>query len=99
MTTTRCSVTPIRCQERDAHAIGMQDHWENATVSGTLQATNLSGHVHKAGIVALERHGHGGGRAIPVLGHDKVRLTGPRRFFLVLILAVQKDNDVRVLFY
>ena len=62
--------------------------------------TTLSrSHVHESRIVALERDRHRGGRAVPVLGHDQVRLAGPRRLPLVRILAVQEDHDVRVLLY
>ena len=46
-----------------------------------------------------ECHGHGGGRAIPVLGHDQVRLARPRRLLLILVFAVQQDNDVAILLY
>ena len=53
----------------------------------------LTRHVHKAAVVPLECHRHGRGRPIPVLGHDQVRLAGPRRLLLVLVLAVQKDDD------
>jgi hypothetical protein len=60
-------------------------------------ARNLSRHVDKAGIVPLECYRHGGGRAVPVFGHDQVRLACTRRLLLVLVLAVQKDNDIRVL--
>jgi hypothetical protein len=42
----------------------------------------------------LECHGYGHGRAIPVLSHDQIGLTGPRRFPLIKILAMQQDNDV-----
>ena len=55
------------------------------------------GHVHEAAIVPLERHGHGRRRAVPVLGHDQVSLPRPRRLFLISVLAVQKDHNVRVL--
>jgi hypothetical protein len=34
-------------------------------------------HVDEAAVVALERDRHDGGRAVPVLGHDQVRLPGP----------------------
>jgi peptidoglycan/LPS O-acetylase OafA/YrhL len=54
-------------------------------------------HVDKARIVALERDRHGGGRAVPVLGHDQVSLARSRRLPLVRVLAVQKDHNVRVL--
>jgi hypothetical protein len=41
--------------------------------------TGLSArHIDKTRIMALERDRHGGGRAVPVLGHDQVRLAGPR---------------------
>src|SRR6516225_9946644 len=35
--------------------------------------------------------------AISMLGNDHVRLARPRRFFLVEVFAVQKDNDVTIL--
>jgi hypothetical protein len=35
-------------------------------------------HVHEARIMTLERDRHGGGRAVPVLGHDQVRFTRSR---------------------
>jgi hypothetical protein len=35
-------------------------------------------HVDKSAVMALERNGNRHGRAVPVLGHDQVRLTGPR---------------------
>ena len=38
-------------------------------------AASRRGHVDKAAVMALERHGHGHGRAVPVLSHDQVRLT------------------------
>jgi hypothetical protein len=57
----------------------------------------LTGHIHETAVVALECNGHGGGRAIPVLGHYKVCLPRPRRFLLISILAMQKNNDVGVL--
>src|SRR6266568_4739802 len=47
--------------------------------------------------MALECDRHGGGRAVPVLGHDQVRLARPRRLPLVRILAVQKDHNVTIL--
>jgi hypothetical protein len=40
-------------------------------------ADRSPGHVDKTAIVPLERHGHGHGRAIPVLSHNQVSLTGP----------------------
>jgi len=49
--------------------------------------------------MTLERHGYGRDWAVPMLGDDQVRLTGARRLPLVRILAVQKDNYIRVLFY
>jgi hypothetical protein len=52
------------------------------------------GHVDKTRIMTLERHGHGGGRAVPVLGHDKVRLARPHRLLLIEVLTVQEDHDV-----
>jgi hypothetical protein len=52
------------------------------------------GHVDKAAIMALERHGYGHRRAVPVLGHDQVRLTGPRRLPLIHVFTVQKDHNV-----
>src|SRR5260370_40467726 len=58
----------------------------------------LTCHVDKTGIMALECHRHGGSRTIPVLGHDQVRLARTRRLLLVLVLAVQKNNDVTILF-
>jgi NAD(P)-dependent dehydrogenase (short-subunit alcohol dehydrogenase family) len=49
----------------------------------------LSGrHVHEAAVVALERYGHRGRRAVPVLGHDQVRLPRARRFLFVCILPM-----------
>jgi len=48
--------------------------------------------------MTLERDRHGSGRAVPVLRHDQVRLTGSRRLSLVRILTVQQDHNVRVLF-
>src|SRR5215469_1903190 len=57
------------------------------------------GHVDEAAVVTLERHRHGRGRAVPVLGDDQVRLAGPRGLPLVCVLAVQQDHDVRVLLY
>ena len=48
--------------------------------------------------MALERDRNGGSRAIPVLGHDQVGLTSSRRFPLVGIFAMQKDDYVRILF-
>lgn len=59
----------------------------------------LTHHIHKTRIVALESDSYGRGRAVAVLGHDQVRLAGPRRLLLVLVLAVQKNNDIRVLLY
>jgi hypothetical protein len=47
--------------------------------------------------MTLERHGHDGCRAVPVLGHDEVRLSCPRRLLLVQVLPVQEYDDVRVL--
>src|SRR5579864_2664936 len=55
-------------------------------------------HLDKARIVALERYGHCRSRTIPMLCHDQVRLAGARRLSLVLVLTVQKDNDVTILF-
>src|SRR5690242_2938149 len=48
--------------------------------------------------MALECDSNGGSRAIPVLGHNEVRLASARRFPLVGILTVQKNDDVCVLF-
>ncbi len=60
--------------------------------------TGLSAsHVDKSRIMALECDRYRGGRAVPVLGHDQVRLAGPRRLPLVRILTVQENHDVRVL--
>src|SRR6185437_5318881 len=47
--------------------------------------------------MALEGDRYGGGRAVPVLGHDQVRLAGSRRLPLVRVLAVQKDHNVTIL--
>jgi hypothetical protein len=38
----------------------------------------LTHHVHKTRIVALESDSYGRRRAVAVLGHDQVRLAGPR---------------------
>ena len=46
-------------------------------------------------VVPLECDGHGRGRPVAVLGHDQVRLAGPRRLPLVRVLPVQQDHDVR----
>src|ERR1022692_3842763 len=54
-------------------------------------------HVDEPAVVALERYGHRGGRAVPVLGHDQVRLPRAGRLRLVLVLTVQHDHDVAVL--
>jgi lysophospholipase L1-like esterase len=64
----------------------------------TPRTTLSARHVHEPRIMALERDRHRGGRAVPVLGHDQVRLAGPRRLPLVRILTVQEDNDVAILF-
>src|SRR6266496_1975734 len=63
-----------------------------------LLQTLWSGHVHESRIMALECDRHGGGWAIPVLGHNQIRLARPRRLPLVSVLAVQKDDDVAILF-
>jgi peptidoglycan/LPS O-acetylase OafA/YrhL len=55
-------------------------------------------HVHESRIVALERDRYSGGRAVPVLGNDQVRLASPRRLPLVRILAVKQDHNVAILF-
>src|ERR1700691_5801963 len=54
-------------------------------------------HVYKSAVVALECYGHGRRRAVPVLGHDQVRFSGPGRFSLVEIFPVQQDNDIAIL--
>ncbi len=56
-----------------AHA-ALRDLQASATTLGILSA----GHVREAAVVPLERHGHGGGRPVPVLGDDQVRLASPR---------------------
>ena len=48
--------------------------------------------------MSLKGDRHSGGRAIPVLSYDQVRFARPRRFLLVLILAVQENYYVGVLF-
>jgi Glyoxalase-like domain len=54
-------------------------------------------HVREAAVMALERHGHGCGWAVPVLGHDQVRLTSPRRLPLIKVFSVQKYYNIRIL--
>src|SRR5215469_1140232 len=49
----------------------------------------VSGHLCEPAVVALERHGHNGGRTISVLGHDQVSLARSRRLPLIGVLAVQ----------
>ncbi len=45
----------------------------------------------------LRRHGDRVGRPVSVLGHDEVRLAGARRLLVVVVVTVQKDDDVGVL--
>src|ERR1700722_8415022 len=54
-------------------------------------------HVDEAAVVPLERHRHGRGRAVPVLGDDQVRLARPWRLPLVRIFSMQEDDNIRVL--
>src|SRR4249919_3737750 len=48
--------------------------------------------------MALECDRHGGGRAVPVLGHDQVRLARSWRLPLVCVLTMQKNHNVTILF-
>src|SRR5699024_10101698 len=56
-----------------------------------------AGHVLEPRVVALEGDRDGLGGAVSVLGHDEVRLAGARGFLLVVVLAVDEEDDVRVL--
>ena len=55
------------------------------------------GHVDEPRVVALERDGDVGGRAVAVLGEDEVGLARARRLPLVGVLAVQQDHHVGIL--
>jgi hypothetical protein len=54
-------------------------------------------HVDETAVVTLEGNGHGSRRAVPVLGHDQVRLAGSGRLPLIEVLAVKQDHDVSIL--
>src|SRR5690606_40326601 len=54
-------------------------------------------HVLEARVVALEGDGDRLGRTVTVLGDDEVRLAGARGLLLVVVLAVDQEDDVRVL--
>lgn len=54
-------------------------------------------HVDEAAVVALECDRHSSSGTVPVLSHNEVGLAGARGLALVSVLAVQEDDDVRVL--
>src|SRR5437762_7066970 len=56
-------------------------------------------HVHEPAVVTLESHRHRRSWPISVLGNNQIGLAGAGRFALVSILAMQKNNHVRVLLY
>ena len=66
----------------------VSDHAQTVPVDLRPGRHRLPGHVDKAGVAALEGHGHGLGRAVAVLGDDEVRLAHAGRLLLVQILAV-----------
>jgi AcrR family transcriptional regulator len=68
-------------------------------IEGVLEQKLRGCHVHKAAVVALERHSHRRRRTVPVLGHDQVRLSRPRRLLFVRIFPVQENYNVGILFY
>src|SRR5690625_6615173 len=56
-----------------------------------------AGHVLEPGVVALEGDRDGLGGAVAVLGHDQVGLTGAGGLLLVVVLAVDQQDQIRVL--
>jgi len=78
--------------------VPVRPHGPEASCSDLAATAPLdAGHVHEPAVVALKRYGYRGRRPVPVLSHDEVGLTGPRRLPLVCVLPVQQDHHVRVL--
>src|SRR5205807_9137886 len=91
-------------QPQTAPATGKPGHNPGLAVilcGAPARPRQLSGlsvrHVDKSRIMTLECDGHSGGRTVPVLGHDQVRLTSPRRLSLICILTMQKNHNIRIL--
>src|SRR5580704_4805991 len=62
-----------------------------------LSTLSYTRHVRESTIMTLECHGYRGGRAIAMLSHDQVGLSGARRLSLICIFSVQKEDNIRVL--
>src|SRR5215471_17904661 len=70
-----------------------------ATECETLQQPGSAwGHVYEPAVMTLEGHRHRGGRPVQMFGHYHVSLPGPGRLTFVGVLAMQKNNDVAILF-
>lgn len=73
------------------------NHPRSAPSTGETRDLSADCHVHESREMQLRSDGHGVSWPISMLGNNEIRLARPRRLFVVVVVAVQKDDNVGIL--